>query len=95
MTELLSPSQIGPASTRMSAASTCSKISGQSSVAHPCSRMSGQTPVAMSWSTARTTSTCTPCVVMMCALASISPWVWLRSGERFSVQLTNSARRSS
>ena len=48
MTELLSPNQIGPASTRMSEASTFSKMAGQSSVSHPWSRMSGQTPVAMS-----------------------------------------------
>ena len=57
VTELLSPSQIGPASTRMSAASTCSYSAGHASVAQPCSVMSGQTPVAMSWSTARITST--------------------------------------
>src|SRR5215210_4474734 len=47
----------------------------------------------MSWSTARRTSTSTPCLRMIAALASTSPWVWLRSGERFSVQLTNMARR--
>jgi len=40
-------------------------------------------------------STATPCVVMIWALTSISPWVWLGSGERFRVQLMNSARRSS
>src|SRR4051794_18213056 len=95
MIELLSPSQIGPASTRMSAAFTFSKISGQSSVSQPCSRMSGQTPVAMSWSMARTTSTCTPWASMMCRLMSTRPWVLLDSGDRFRVQLTNSARRSS
>ena len=50
MTELLSPSQIGPASTRMSAAKTRSWIGGHSSLAQPCSVMSGQTPVATSWS---------------------------------------------
>ena len=94
MIELLSPSQIGPASTRMSAAFTFSKISGQSSVSQPCSRMSGQTPVAMSWSIARTTSTWTPCCSMMCRLASTRAWVLLGSGDRFSVQLMNRALRS-
>jgi hypothetical protein len=78
----------------MSAASTFSKISGHSSVAAPCSRMSGQTQVAMSWSTARTTSTWTACSRMMCALASTRPYVWLRSGDLLSVQLMNSALRS-
>jgi len=57
--------------------------------------MSGQTPVAMSWSAARIVSTVTPCLPMIAALTSIRPWVLLRSGERFSVQLTNSACRSS
>ena len=94
MIELLSPSQIGPASTRMSAAFTCSKIAGQSSVSQPCSRMSGQTPVAMSWSIARTTSTCTPCCSMMWRLASTRAWVLLGSGDFFSVQLMKSALRS-
>ena len=56
VTELLSPSQIGPAMTRMSAASTFSYSCGQASVAAPCSVMSGQTPVAMSWSMARIVS---------------------------------------
>ena len=79
----------------MSAASTFSKISGQSSLAAPCSRMSGHTPVAMSWSMARTISTATPCLRMMCALASTRPWVLLISGDRFSVQLMNRAFRSS
>ena len=78
----------------MSAAMTFSKIAGQSSVSQPCSVMSGQTPVAMSWSIARTTSTCTPWVSMMCRLMSTSPWVLLGSGDRFSVQLMNSALRS-
>ncbi|CAM5689889.1 hypothetical protein SALBM311S_12073 [Streptomyces alboniger] len=41
VTELLSPSQIGPASTRMSAVITCSYSAGQASVAKPCSVMSG------------------------------------------------------
>src|SRR5689334_3177395 len=94
MIELLSPSQIGPASTRMSAAFTCSKISGQSSFSQPCSRMSGHTPVAMSWSIARTTSTCTPCCSMMWRLASTRAWVLLGSGERLRVQLMNRALRS-
>src|SRR6478672_1779564 len=92
MTELLSPNQIGPASTKMSAASTLSKITGQSSVAQPCSRISGQTPVAMSWSMALTTSTATPLVSMIRALMSIRPCVLLTSGDRLSVQLMNNAR---
>ena len=78
----------------MLAASTFSKIIGQSSVAQPCSRMSGHTPVAMSWSTARTTSTSTPCLRMIPVLISIRPSVLLGSGERLSVQLMNNARRS-
>ncbi len=53
-TDDFSPSQIGVASTRMSAAITCSKSGGQSSRSQPCSVMSGHTPVAMSWSIART-----------------------------------------
>jgi hypothetical protein len=57
----------------MSDDSTSSKMAGQSSVAHPCSRMSGQTPVAMSWSTARTTSTSTPCFCMIRVLMSMRP----------------------
>ena len=77
----------------MSAAKTFSKIAGQSSVAQPCSRMSGHTPVAMSWSTARTTSTAKPCFSMIAVLMSTRPWVWLCSGERFRVQLMNKARR--
>ena len=48
VTELLSPSQIGPASTRMSLAMTRSWMAGHASVAQPCSVMSGQTPVAIS-----------------------------------------------
>jgi hypothetical protein len=56
--------------------------------------MSGRTPVARSWSTARISSTVTPCLRMMPVLRSISPWVLLTSGERFSVQLTKSAVRS-
>ena len=46
-TDDFSPSQIGIPSTRMSAPSTRSKISGHSSTAQPCSVMSGQTPVAI------------------------------------------------
>jgi hypothetical protein len=57
--------------------------------------MSGQVPVAMSWSTARSTSTATPWRSMIERLRSISPSVWLGSGERFKVQFTNSARGSS
>src|SRR5262245_39042975 len=57
--------------------------------------MSGHTPVAMSWSIARRTSTSTPCLVMMAVLRSISPCVLLTSGDRFSVALMTSARRSS
>ena len=75
VTELLSPSQIGPAITRMSASSTLAYSDGQASVAAPCSVMSGHTPVAMSWSTARIVSTRTPCLRMIAALRSISPWV--------------------
>ena len=41
--ELLSPNQIGPASTRMSVAITLSKIVGHSSTSQPCSVMSGHT----------------------------------------------------
>ena len=44
--------------------------------------MSGHTPVAMSWSTARSSSTPTPWRSMIDRLRSISPWVWLGSGER-------------
>src|SRR5215831_13063933 len=40
-------------------------------------------------------STATPFFVMISALRSISPCVWLRSGDRFKVQLMNSARRPS
>ena len=57
VTELLSPSQIGPASTRMSRGQHLLVERGHSSLAQPCSVMSGQTPVAMSWSTARISST--------------------------------------
>src|SRR5262245_41644393 len=77
----------------MWAALTSSKISGHSSVCQPCSRMSGQTPVAMSWSMARTTSTWTPCLSMIAALASTRPWVLLGSGDLFRVQLMKRARR--
>src|SRR5919202_3399158 len=70
-------------------------MAGQASLAQPCSVMSGHTPVAMSWSTARITSTVTPCFSMIDRLRSISPPVWVSWGERLSVQLTNNARRSS
>ena len=85
---------IGEVITRMSAAITFSEIAGQSSRSHPCSVMSGHTPVAMSWSTARTTSTCTPCRRMISMETSASPRVCDCSGLRLSVQLMNSARRS-
>jgi hypothetical protein len=68
-------------------------MSGQTSVSQPCSVMSGYTPVAMSWSTARSSSTVTPCFIMIAALASTRPWVWLFSGLFFSVQLMNMALR--
>ena len=73
---------------------TCSKIAGQSSRSQPCSVMSGHTPVAMSWSMARTTSTVTPCRRMISMEMSARPWVCDCSGERLSVQLMKSARRS-
>ena len=66
-------------------------MAGQASLGQPCSVMSGHTPVAMSWSTARSSATATPWRSMIDRLRSISPWVWLRSGERFRVQLTYSA----
>lgn len=91
MTELLSPSQIGPAMTRMSAACTSSKSSGQASCSHPCSVMSGYTPVAIGWSMGRMISTSTPCPRITPALSSTSPEVWLSSGLRLSVQLKNTA----
>lgn len=95
VTDELSPSQIGPPTTRMSAASTLGQISpGQASYCQPCSRMSGWTPVATSWSTSRTVSTATPCFRMRRMLASMRPCVLLASGERFRVQLTNTALRS-
>src|SRR4051794_9860239 len=78
----------------MSAAITFSWIAGHSSAAHPCSVMSGQTPVAMSWSTARIVSTETPFASMIAIDFSASAWVCETSGERFSVQLMYSARKS-
>ncbi len=63
-------------------------MAGQASLGQPCSVMSGHTPVAMSWSTARSRVTATPCFSMMARLTSMSPSVWLSSGERFNVQLT-------
>ena len=93
-TEDFSPSQIGVQSTRMSAAMTLSKIAGQSSRSQPCSVMSGHTPVAMSWSRARIISTSTPLASRMPIEILARPSVLDTSGERFSVQLTNRARRS-
>ncbi len=78
----------------MSAAITFSKIAGHSSRSQPCSVMSGQMPVAISWSTARIASTATPLRRMISIEMSIRPCVLETSGLRFSVQLTNSARRS-
>jgi hypothetical protein len=72
-TEDFSPSQIGVQSTRMCAACTWSKMAGHSSRSQPCSVMSGHTPVAMSWSTARTISTVTPCRRMISIETSASP----------------------
>ena len=94
VSELLSPSQIGPARTRMSAAMTLLKISGHSSFFQPCSRMSGQTPVAISgWSMVRMSSVLTPCFSMMPGLILISRSVWLGSGDLVSVPLKNMALR--
>ncbi len=93
-TEDFSPSQIGVHSTRMSEAITLSKIGGQSSVSQPCSVMSGHTPVAMSWSRARIISTSTPLASRMPIEILANPSVLDTSGERFSVQLMNRARRS-
>ena len=56
--------------------------------------MSGHTPVAMSWSTARKRSTWTPLRSMIPMAISARPSVCEGSGERFSVQLMKSARRS-
>lgn len=78
----------------MSAALTFSKIAGQSSRSHPCSVKSGHTPVAISWSTARTTSTDTPRFSMIAIEWSARPRVFEISGERFSVQLTYTALKS-
>ena len=93
-TDDFSPSQIGVHSTRMSAARTRSKIAGHSSLAQPCSVMSGHTPVAMSWSTARSSSTVTPWRRMISIEIAANPSVFDGSGERFRVQLMNSAPRS-
>ena len=92
VTELLSPSQMGPAITRMSAAQTLSWTAGHSSTSHPCSVMSGHTPVATSWSTRRTTSVVTPCFCMISADASTNASVLDTSGDFLSVQLMNNAR---
>src|SRR5690242_2223827 len=51
-------------------------------------------PVAISWSTARITSTDTPCRSMIPIERSASAWVLETSGERFNVQLMKSAERS-
>src|SRR4051794_40541926 len=56
--------------------------------------MSGQTPTAMSWSIARNWSTRTPCFSRIPTLRSTRPCVLLTSGDRLSVQFTNSADRS-
>ena len=56
--------------------------------------MSGYTPVAISWSTARICSTATPLRSMIAIVRSASPCVWEGSGERLSVQLMYTARRS-
>jgi hypothetical protein len=93
-TDDFSPSQIGESSTRMSASITRSKIAGHSSRSQPCSVMSGYTPVAMSWSIARNCSTATPCSSMIPIDLSARPCVLERSGERLSVQLMYTARRS-
>ena len=79
-TDDFSPSQIGIPITRMSAAITRSKISGQSSRSQPCSVMSGQTPVAIWWSIARMPSTATPLRRMISIAMSISPCVWEQLG---------------
>jgi hypothetical protein len=92
--EELSPSQMGPATTTMSASLTAGYSSGHSSVAQPCSRMSGYTPLAMSWSTVRMTRVATPCFSMISRLMVIRPSVLLVSGERFSVPLKYRALRS-
>ena len=89
-----SPSQIGVSSTRMFAAITLSKMRGQSSFGQPCSVMSGYTPEAISWSTARISSTPTPLRRMISMEISARPSVFDTSGDRFRVQLTNSADRS-
>ncbi len=92
--EELSPSQMGPATTTMSASSTAGYRSGHSSDGQPCSVMSGYTPLAMSWSTVLITRVLTPCFSMMRRLTSIRPPVLLVSGDRFSVPLKNRAFRS-
>ena len=78
----------------MSESITRSKMAGHSSVGHPCSDMSGHTPTGTSWSTARTRSAVTPLVRMISMAMAASPSVWDTSGDRFSVQLMNRARRS-
>jgi len=56
--------------------------------------MSGHTPVAMSWSTARMRSTVTPWRRRISIEIAAKPSVFETSGDRLSVQLMNSARRS-
>ena len=78
----------------MSEAITCSRIPGHSSCFQPCSFMSGCTPKAMSESTGRSRSQAMPFFSMIALESRMSPSVWESSGERFSVQLRKSARRS-
>ncbi len=56
--------------------------------------MSGQTPWARSKSTGRGASTPTPTFSMIARAMRISPSVCESSGERFRVQLRNTALRS-
>src|SRR5689334_288303 len=49
----------------------------------------------MSWSTARISDVVTPRDIMISALLSIRPWVWLSCGDGLSVQLMKRAVRSS
>jgi hypothetical protein len=50
--------------------------------------MSDQTPDAMSWSTARISSTVTPWARMTAIDRSARPCVWDCSGDSFNVQFT-------
>ena len=56
--------------------------------------MSVSTPGGISWSTARTSSTVTPCARMIATAFCASASVFDGWGERFSVQLMTMARRS-